>query len=183
MSGPHTCVTYTCAYMYVHVSTSRGRTNWLTGWLAGLLSYSGTSLLWTPLGQENLSSIKNYRGVLIFRGWFVHKSIRTIGTTETLISSVCAMAHVTHTKLRTKVEYHSKEEDAEHGKRRLKVCDSLPSPPPFLSSLPSLIAMVLSVTNSNSTMRSSSMLKVWNAYSLSPTHLFYTHACFCSRSL
>ena len=39
------------------------------------------------------------------------------------------MAHVTHTKLGTKVEYHSKEEDAKHGKRRLKVCDSLPSPP------------------------------------------------------
>ena len=35
------------------------------------------------------------------------------------------------------MEYHSKEEDAEHGKRRLKVCDSLPSPPslPFLPTL------------------------------------------------
>ena len=47
------------------------------------------------------------------------------------------MAHVTRSKLGTKVEYHSKEEDAEHGKRRLKVCDSLPSPPslPFLPTL------------------------------------------------
>ena len=66
--------------------------------------------------------------------------------------SVCAMAHVTHTKLGTKVEYHSKEEDAEHGKRRLKVCDSLPSPAslPFLPTLSHAIqAMVLSVTNSN----------------------------------
>ena len=55
----------------------------------------------------------------------------------TLISSVCVMAHVIHTKLGTKVEYQSKEEDAEHGKRRLKVCDSLSSPPslPFLPSL------------------------------------------------
>ena len=60
------------------------------------------------------------------------------------------MAHVTPTKLGTKVEYHSKEE---HGKRRLKVCDSLPSPPslPFLPTLShAMQAMVLSVTNSNS---------------------------------
>ena len=66
--------------------------------------------------------------------------------------SVCVMAHVIHTKLGTKVEYHSKEEDAEHGKRRLKVCDSLPSPPslPFFPTLSHAIqAMVLSVTNSN----------------------------------
>ena len=63
------------------------------------------------------------------------------------------MAHVTHAKLGTKVEYHSKEEDAEHGKRSLKVCDSLPSPPslPFLPTLShAMQAMILSVTNSNS---------------------------------
>ena len=60
---------------------------------------------------------------------------------------------MTHTKLGTIVEYHSKEEDAEHGKIRLKVCDSLPSPPslPFLPTFSHAIqAMVLSVTNSNS---------------------------------
>ena len=71
----------------------------------------------------------------------------------TLISSVCAMAHVTNTKLGTKVDYHSNEEDAEHGKRRLKVCASLPSPPslPFLPTLShAMQAMILSETNSNS---------------------------------
>ena len=60
---------------------------------------------------------------------------------------------MTHTKLRTIVEYHSKEEDAEHGKRRLKVWDSLPSPAslPFLTTLShAMQAMVLSVTSSNS---------------------------------